>query len=204
MKLDKLVKKDLNAIGDVINKVRNITEKMYLEKEEVLPFYGILFMTYDNLQYSLLSQTIDSTNCTKIYEYLVLTQCLGSLVREDTSNLKEKISECLILLKKSDDFTKSVESYYKKYKADPIWEGNAVKEVDEFYSFFKSGNCDDKYYSFALYWLNFFVREDKSLFYNSPIYNSIVSFAARYNQGRDKIEYEISGYIVSYYYEYCK
>ena len=204
MKLDKLVEKDLNAIDAVINDIRNITEKMYLEKKEVHPFYSILFMTYDNLQHSLLSQTIDSTNCTKIYEYLVLTQCLGSLVREDTSKIKEKISECLILLKESDDFTKSVESYYEKYKANPIWEGNAVKEIDEFYSFFTTGHCDDKYYSFALYWLNFFVGDDKSLFNTSSIYNSIVSFAARYNQGRDKIEYEISGFIVSYYYEYCK
>lgn len=154
----------------------------------------------------VLKLTIDRETFLIQFQYFVLAQALGSCLKEETEEIKAKISICVHYMLELHEYTSALNDFIKSYCENR--EGNSKAEMCAFKQLSQTGHCDDKaHYSFALYYLSSFTydKNDESYIFSiDPIFWAIVSFAAWFSQGNDILEIHISDYVLGFFYEFCE
>lgn len=140
------------------------------------------------------------------FQYFVLAQALGSCLKEDTEEIKTKITFCVHYMLELSEYTTALDEFIQSYCENR--EGNSKSEMDAFKQLSQTGVCEDKaHYSFALYYLTGFkydINDESCIFNIYPIFRAIVSFSAWFSQSPYILERHISDYVIGFFYEYCE
>ena len=141
-----------------------------------------------------------------MFHFFVLAQTIGACLGKDTIKLKEKISICIQYILPNPEYQKKLKELLIKFSTD--YECNAKKEMDAFKILAETASCDDaEHYSFALYYLTRLIyscNDEYCIFNFAPVLWSIISFAAWYSQSTNRLEIQISDYILGFFYEFCE
>ena len=162
--------------------------------------------TWHNLKKNVLNLKINKENFLFQFQYQILAQALGTCLKEDTEEIKSKITLCIQYMLELSEYTTVLKEFIETYCEHR--EGNAKLEMDAFKQLSQTGICEDKeHYSFALYYLSAFTYErddDSYIFSIDPAFCSIVSFAAWFSQGSHILEIHLSDYVLGFFYEFCE
>lgn len=159
-----------------------------------------------SLQKECLKKTTDKKNFYYDFQYFVLAQTLATCLKEDSENIKSKITICIKYMLKEADYKTELKDFINSYCSNR--EGNAKAEMESFKQLAQTGVCEDKsHYNFGLYYLMDFtydIKDEACIFNIFPVLRAIVSFSAWFSQSTHILERHISDYVLGFYYEYCE
>ena len=162
--------------------------------------------TWKKLNKEVLKLKIDQETFLIQFQYFVLAQALGSCLKEDTEEIKTKITFCVHYMLELSEYTTALDEFIKSYCENR--EGNSKSEMDAFKQLSQTGVCEDKaHYSFALYYLSSFTydkNDESTIFSIDSAFWAIVSFAAWFTQSSEILEIHLSDYVLGFFYEFCE
>lgn len=159
-----------------------------------------------DFQKNVIQLKIDKKNFLIQFQYLILAQALGTCLKEDTEEIKSKITNCIQYMLELSEYTTALKDFIESYCENR--EGNSKLEMEAFKQLSQTGICEDKnHYSFALYYLFAFTykRDDDSYIFSiDPAFWTIISFAAWFSQSPHILEIHLSDYVLGFFYEFCE
>ena len=159
-----------------------------------------------DFQKNVIHLKIDKKNFLIQFQYLILAQALGTCLKEDTEEIKSKITTCIQHMLELSEYTTALKDFIESYCENR--EGNSKLEMEAFKQLSQTGICEDKnHYSFALYYLFAFTykRDDDSYIFSiDPAFWTIISFAAWFSQSPHILEIHLSDYVLGFFYEFCE